>query len=389
MTKLSDLRVLLVADSGSVMSEESFKSGLYPEIFKIFQSLFGKTKICFGDDTIVYDNHELSNVKRKSKKSGLKERVINRLLHFLEIFIGRNTYTEKYYYRHLLNNLMFEFDLVVSITSTSHAGVLGYLISKKFGIPFIILEHKTHYQRGLIRFWHKRLIRHVQLSAKIVAPVSESLEISLKKFNPGIKTQVVYNPIGLEMFENISSPLMSRLNDFANDNYCFGAWTTWRKIKRLDLLLDAFSELKLKSERPCKLIVGGSSVNAEQVSRMRKDPDILFLGPLDRQEIHSLSAFVDCCVVCSDHETFGLPIAEAMAQGTPVIATKSGGVEDLIDESRGLVIKSDNLPALVIAMKLMTEKNFFSNSKIKQFARDKFSSESIRKIWLNLLSNHL
>lgn len=389
MTKLSYLRVLLVADSGSVMREDSFKSGLYPEIFRIFQSLFGNTKICFGDDTIVFDNHELSNLKRISKKLGLKQRVINRLLHFIEIFIGRNIYIEKYFYRHLLNNLTFEFDLVVSITSTSHAGVLGYLISKKLDIPFIILEHKTHYQRGLIRFWHKRLIRHVQLSAKIVAPVSESLEKCLKKFNPNIKTQVVYNPIGSEMFETTSSPLMSKLNDFTNGCYCFGSWTTWRKIKRLDLLLDAFSDLKLKSERPCKLIVGGSSVNAEQISRMSKDPDILFLGSLGRQDIHSLSAFVDCCVVCSDHETFGLPIAEAMAQGTPVIATKSGGVEDLIDESLGLVIKHDDLHALVNAMKFMTKKKVFSKKKIKQFARDKFSSEAIKKIWSNLLSNYL
>lgn len=387
MKKLSELRVLLVADSHKVMLKDSFKSGLYPEIVKIFDSLFGSTKICFGDKTNVFDNKNLSDLKQSLVKSEFKHRLINKLLHFIQIFLGRNLYFEKYFYRHLLDNIKFEYDLVIVITSTPHAGVLGYLVAEKLGIPFVILEHKTHYQRGLIRFWHKKLIKHVQLAAKIVAPVSEPLEISLKKFNPDIKTNVVYNPISSDMFETISLPLTSRLNDFTQGIYCFGAWTTWRKIKRLDLLLDAFSELKLKSKKKYKLIIGGSSVKNENIIRMNQDPDILFLGSLSREDIHALSAFVDCCIVCSDHETFGLPIAEAMAQGTPVIATKSGGIENLIDQSSGLVIERDDLYALVNAMKFVSEKKLFQKKKIQQYAKDKFSSEAIKKIWSNLLSH--
>ena len=48
-------------------------------------------------------------------------------------------------------------NLIISITSSANSGVLSCLISNQLGAPFIILEHKTHYQRNLIRFSHKRL----------------------------------------------------------------------------------------------------------------------------------------------------------------------------------------------------------------------------------------
>ena len=276
-----------------------------------------------------------------------------------------------------------EFDLVISISSTSNSGVLGCLISKKLGIPFIILEHMTLYQRKLIRFWHKRFLRKVQNLAKIIAPVSEPLDASLKKFNPNINTCVIYNPISDFMFENTTSDLSSHLKDFAGGSFCFGAWTTWRKIKRLDLLLGAFSEFKLKSRKSCKLIVGGKFADKKLVYKMKKDPDILFLGALSRKDINVLSAFIDCCILCSDHETFGLPIAEAMAKGKPVIATKCGGIENLIDDSLGLVIEKNDLGSLVKAMDYVSRENLFSSHKIKTFAQNSdifFSQFSIKQV---------
>ena len=97
MKKISELRVLLVADSHKVMLKDSFKSGLYPEIVKIFDSLFGSTKICFGDKTNVFDNKNLSDLKQSLVKSEFKHRLINKLLHFIQIFLGRNLYFEKYF----------------------------------------------------------------------------------------------------------------------------------------------------------------------------------------------------------------------------------------------------------------------------------------------------
>ncbi len=387
MKNLKNLKVLIVAESSSVMNRKSFKSGLYPEIIKIFHSLFKNTKICFCDRYQVFDYQDVINSKKiifanHSRKLSL----IMKILDYLAIIVGRNLYFEKYRYRNLLNKLEKKYDLIISITSSANSGVLSCLISNQLGAPFIILEHKTHYQRNLIRFSHKRLLRYVQKSASLIAPVSEPLEIALKKFNPSIKTKVVYNPIGEEMFISSPSDLKLKLSKFTNGNYCFGAWTVWRKIKRLDLLLDAFEEMKLGSNQSYKLVIGGTTNDSKLLLRMDNDPDILFLGSLSREDIRSLSDFIDCCVICSDHETFGLPISEAMAQGTPVIATKSGGVEGQINSSVGKVVERNKLNSLAEAMKEVTTINY-SNENIKKFAKDKFGSDSIKNIWLNTISS--
>lgn len=389
MKKFRNFKVLLVANDSLFMAKDNFKSGLYPEIFEIFNSLFGSTKICFCNELNLFDSKEINNLRPSFFYSKLKPRIIEYFLRFTEFLFGKNLIIEKIRYRHLLENIEFDFDLIISISSTTNSGILASLISKKLDIPYIILEHMTHYQRNTISGWSKKLLRQVQKSANIVAPVSEPLEFILKKFNPDIKTEVVYNPIGNEMFDNPSSQLTIHLKEFSKGSYCFGAWTVWREIKRLDLLLDAFSDLRLRFKHPCKLIIGGKSVNNDLISRMKHDKDIMFLGSLRRTEIHALSAFVDCCVIPSDHETFGLPIAEAMSQGKPVISTNGGGVENLIDKSFGVVIKKDNQESLVNAMDLMIKKRDFSNEKIKQFAKDKFSSDVIKERWSNILSNFL
>ncbi len=389
MKKFRNLKVLLVANDSLFMTKDNFKSGLYPEIFKIFNSLFANTKICFCNELKSFEDKEIYNLKKSFSFTKFNSRIKENFLRFIEFLFGKNLIFEKIRYHKLLKNIKYDFDLIISISSTTNSGILACLISKKLNKPYIILEHMTHYQRDNISIWQKKLLRYVQRSATLVAPVSEPLQLSLKKFNPAIKTEVVYNPISDEMFGNPSSRLTMHLKEFSKGSYCFGAWTVWRDIKRLDLLLDAFKDLRLKFKHPCKLIVGGKSVNDDLISRMKHDKDIMFLGPLRRDEIHALSAFIDCCVIPSDHETFGLPIAEAMSQGKPVISTNCGGVENLIDKSLGFVIKKDNKESLVNAMNLIIKKNDFSNEKIKQFANKHFSSFEIKERWSNILSNLL
>ena len=389
MKKFSNFNVLIVANDSYLLNKENFKSGLYPELYKIFDSLFGTTKICFCNEEKLFDINDFQMMNSSSNKFNFIKTIFEYFLRFIEIIFGRSFYIENLRYRNFLKKFDYKFDLVIAISSTTNSGVLASLISKKFQKPYIILEHMTYYQRGIIRFWHKKLLKQVQRSATLIAPVSKPLELTLKKFNPHINTNVVYNPIANSMFELPSSDLSSRIKEFAKGSFCFGAWTVWRDIKRLDLLIDSFNKLKLQSNKKCKLIIGGRSVSKKLIARMKQDKDILFLGPLSRPEIHSLSAFVDCCVIPSDHETFGLPIAESMSQGTPIISTTSGGVEGLIDRSMGIVIKRDHEASLINAMVSMINRSDFSSQKIKQFSKDNFGSEVIKQKWSSIIDDIL
>jgi glycosyltransferase involved in cell wall biosynthesis len=76
-----------------------------------------------------------------------------------------------------------------------------------------------------------------------------------------------------------------------------------------------------------------------------------FLGPLPRQQVLELFRAADASLLSSAWENFPHTVVEALAVGTPVIATRTGGVaEVLTDEANGLVVDPGDLEALTAAI---------------------------------------
>lgn len=76
---------------------------------------------------------------------------------------------------------------------------------------------------------------------------------------------------------------------------------------------------------------------------------VLFTGHLDRAS--ATLAGLDVLVSSSREEGFGLALVEAMAAGAPVVATRCGGPEDIVDDGRtGLLVAPEDQHALAAAV---------------------------------------
>ena len=76
-----------------------------------------------------------------------------------------------------------------------------------------------------------------------------------------------------------------------------------------------------------------------------------FLGSLPRHQVLELFRAADASLLSSAWENFPHAVVEALAVGTPVIATRTGGVaEVLTDEANGLVVEPGDLKALTAAI---------------------------------------
>jgi D-inositol-3-phosphate glycosyltransferase len=119
--------------------------------------------------------------------------------------------------------------------------------------------------------------------------------------------------------------------------------------KGIETLVRAVGQSQLRGKKDIKLIIGGGS-RPGQSDGMERDrlesivaelgmTDItIFPGRLGDETLHNYYAAADVCVVPSHYEPFGLVAIEAMASGTPVIASDVGGLQfTVVPEQTGLL----------------------------------------------------
>ncbi len=111
-------------------------------------------------------------------------------------------------------------------------------------------------------------------------------------------------------------------------------------IKRLDLLAHAIARLR---NRAFRLVVAGPD---EGGHRAQLEPlfaqsgvEVVWTGPVDGAAKADLLTAARALVLCSDSESFGLAAAEALAAGTPVIATRTLAWEHLEPSGAGLWVE--------------------------------------------------
>jgi glycosyltransferase involved in cell wall biosynthesis len=99
----------------------------------------------------------------------------------------------------------------------------------------------------------------------------------------------------------------------------------------------------LKTNVPLK-IVGEGPLREEIKFSAEENPNIQWLGQKQRGEVLELMGEAAFLVFPSAlYETFGLSIIEAFSKGTPVIASRLGAAENLVDLNRtGLFFKTDD-----------------------------------------------
>jgi glycosyltransferase involved in cell wall biosynthesis len=127
--------------------------------------------------------------------------------------------------------------------------------------------------------------------------------------------------------------------------------------KALDDTLAAVAELD-----GVRLLVAGTGEERARLET-RAGPQVQFLGPLGRRQVTELFAAADAAVLSSSWET-GRPfsVVEALAVGTPVIATAVGGVPEVVtDGVNGLLVEPGDPAALADALR-----RFFADDDLRR-----------------------
>lgn len=187
--------------------------------------------------------------------------------------------------------------------------------------------------------------------------VSKFLQQKLMKLGlseDNYKLQVIYNGTISRNLNYVStheqSLLRQRWNIKANDKV-FTFIGRFCSDKGIDKLIDAMNKLKNYDSIKC-LIVGNNFFGSKQEDNYIKEikslaqgikKKLIFTGYIDNSDINKIYSISDCVVIPSQYEeVFGVVALEAIEMGIPVIASESGGLQEVLSSECALYVKRNN-----------------------------------------------
>lgn len=234
---------------------------------------------------------------------------------------------------------------VIHAHAILNGGWAAAKIAQKYNIPLVVTEHSSAFTRNQISEVQKKYIIETLTIADEIIAVGPSLKNELELYTE--KTvNIIPNIVDMEFFR-VSKPKS------INKRFRFFSLAFLNKNKGMDTLLKAF-QLVLQSNNNVELVIAGEGQEKANLINQSKelgiDERVMFIGGLSRiqvvEEMHKCDSFI----LASRSETFGVVYIEALASGKPIIATKCGGPNMIVNEKNGLIVDVDQVEDLASAM---------------------------------------
>jgi len=275
---------------------------------------------------------------------------ITEYMYFVPVLIPRikflYDFCGKMFMKKLLNKIIKKhgkFDVIHIQSAFSAAEYALPYLRKHKEIPVIYTEHSSKLLNSTLSTKEEKMLCELGERAVYVTAVSKHLADSLIKYIPKIK--VIGN-----MINSFKIAKNSGIFTFL----CLG---TLRKAKGIDLLLNAF--IAEFSDEPVRLLIGGEGEYKHQleyiIAQDNGKHNIELVGAIQPEKVADFYTNGNCFVLPSQYETFGIVYIEAMSCGLPVIATRCGGPDELVNEQNGLLIDVDDEAQLRAALRYMYE----------------------------------
>lgn len=224
-----------------------------------------------------------------------------------------------------------------------------------FDGKLILTFHNSDATENLkLRGTSRRLYRMVLRDADVIVSVSKQLIGAIVNDAPeaASKVKVIYNGVELQRFPAKGSVGTRQPKGDGRTIICVAAFEL---RKGIDVLLHAFAGVRSVHADVRLLIVGESGGDDETLMdlarRLGVAPYVEWRCGVSADEVARLLMQADLFVLPSRDEGFPLALLEAGAAALPVVATRVGGVPELIvDGENGLLVDSEDAGALKTAL---------------------------------------
>lgn len=256
-------------------------------------------------------------------------------------------------------------------------------LKRKYKIPFIITEHWSRYlpeDNTYKGFFRKKITQYAVKQAAAVTTVSSQLkEAMLARGLYNANYQIIPNVVDAVLFqpcavEKTKKNILHVSNlEFSSKNF-FGILHVINAIakKRNDFVFNVVHD-------------GSHSAYLPFVEENYLQDFVVFHGQKSGKELVKHFNEADFFVLFSNYETQGLVLIESFTCGKPVIATRTGGISDIVNQDNGILVSPRNEDELFDAVCYMLDHHQNYNSvEIRRYAVENFSEDAVGKAFLDI-----
>jgi glycosyltransferase involved in cell wall biosynthesis len=187
----------------------------------------------------------------------------------------------------------------------------------------------------------------------------------------------------------IDTTLFTYKEKIKRTDFVFCSINNWSVMKNPIVLINAFAKLKSKYQN-VKLVLAGDGVLIPEMKQLvvelQIQNSVIIKGRVSKNEVVSQLQNANTYCQSSNYETFSAICIEALATGTPVLATNVGGMKDFINPTNGVLVDDLEVESWFKAM----ESNYLNYNKIDTFkiaedCKSKFNSKAVGELYYSKL----
>lgn len=266
---------------------------------------------------------------------------------------------------------------------------ITFLAARPFNIPVI-----THIRQEI----EVPKIKKYWLSySDMLLPVSNSIKNTI--LMSGIqdsRIMTLYSGLDIEHIPNVDAE-MRRILNINSDQPVIGTVATIDPRKGYEYLIEALAEIKKNyGDIKCVIVGDGDSTYKSKLGMLSKrlgvSDNIVYVG--FQHNVYPYISMMDIFVLPSIMEGFGIVILEAMAMSKPIVATKVGGIPEIVaDNITGILIEPKDpisLASAILSILDDSEKRSLmgmaGRKRVELFFSIKVTIKTLEEVYENILN---
>jgi glycosyltransferase involved in cell wall biosynthesis len=264
------------------------------------------------------------------------------------------------------------------------AGPVAATLGLLTGAPVVYSEHYSGFALGTLDKREQRRARWAFGRGRLVCPVSADLAKYVAAIAPGVAIKPIPNVVDTDLFvppESWGPGPSLRL---------ISVGSLW-PIKGHRRLIAAVATLRRRGAQLTLEVIGDGPLrnDLERTSaELGVDDVVTFAGRLDKAAVAGALRRSDAFVLPSLWENLPCALLEAMAVGLPAVATRVGGVAEVVGPGEGILVERDSTDDLVRGLSAMIESvAAFDRAGLRRKAVASFSHEVVARQWAEVYAS--